>query len=74
MVAACDVGFDTVSFVQAVGDQFWGDVGRVDINACNGKGRVRNNVQRCEFVFIGRAAIRRVHIVDQAFVQRPSVH
>ena len=74
VIAAGNVSLDSVGFVQHLTDQFRCDHRCVHIHARDRKGRVRNHVQRGEFVLIRWTAIRRVHVVHQTFVERPSVH
>ena len=74
VIATGNVSLDSVGLVQDITDQFRGDRRCVYIHARDGKGRVRNDVERGEFVLIRWAAIRCVHVVHQTFVERPSVH
>ena len=74
VVSGCDIRLDAIGLVKRVLQQGRRDVVRMDLGAREREHRIGNDVQGRKFVLVRGAAIGRVHIVDQAFIQRPGVH
>ena len=74
MVTRCNIGFDAIGFVQGAFQQSWGDHCRVDSITRERKACIGHNIQHGERIFVRRAAIACIDIVDQAFIQWPGVY
>ena len=74
VIAGRDVGFDLVDFVQGL-DKVTVDGARIQFLAGDNRFRIGDHIGRVIGVSVRfRAVDVRLHVVDQAFVQRPGIH
>ena len=74
VVAGGDIGFDRARLMQLPFEERRRDLGGVHLFPAQREGRVGDDVQNRQLVFIRLAAIGGIDIVDQTFIQRPSVY
>ncbi|MCY1229231.1 hypothetical protein D9M72_415880 [compost metagenome] len=73
MVAGGDVRLDAAGFLQRARQEFRRDVAGIDVLAVDLDRLVGDDVGGEQRILVAFAAVARVDIVDQAFVQRPGV-